>query len=134
MIIRIFGLVILGLLGGAVLLVFGQVGGTDGTLENVPGTEISVTLEAKETYKVTIQEGSSVFDVMEMAQEQGFSFAGREFLGIGFFVEEIEGKAQNPGERMYWIYYVNDKKAQVGVSSYIIQANDVITFKYEEME
>ena len=134
MIIRILGLVILGLLGGAVILLSGQIGGTDGTLDNVLRAEISATLEAKETYEVTVLQGSSVFDVMETAQEDGFSFAGKEFTGIGFFVEEIEGKAQNPRERMYWIYYVNNEKAQVGVSSYIIEDNDVITFKYEEME
>ncbi|MCP6726461.1 MAG: DUF4430 domain-containing protein [Patescibacteria group bacterium] len=135
MIIRIFGLVLLVLFAGAVLLISGQIGQTDRTLENVLGTDIAVILETEETrYEVTIPQGSSVFDVMQTAQDQGFTFAGREFSGLGFFVEEIEGKRQNPKERMYWIYYVNGKKAQVGVSLYIIEDNNVITFKYEEME
>ena len=135
MIMRIFGLVILVLFVGAVLLISGQIGQTDRTLENVLGTDISVTLKTEETsYEVTIPQGSSVYDIMEAAQEQGFSFEGREFSGIGFFVDEVEGKRQNPKDRMYWIYYVNGKKAQVGVSLYIIEDNDVITFRYEEME
>lgn len=135
MIIRIFGLVLLVLFAGAVLLISGQIAQTDRTLENVLGTDISVTLEAGETrYEVTIPQGSSVYDVMEEAEAQGFSFEGREFSGLGFFVEEIEDKRQNPKDRMYWIYYVNEKKAQVGVSLYIIEDNNVITFRYEEME
>lgn len=135
MIIRIFGLVLLVLFAGAVLLISGQIAQTDRTLENVLGTDISVTLKTGETsYEVTIPQGSSVYDVMERAQAQGFMFAGREFSGLGFFVEEIEGRRQNPKDRMYWIYYVNEKKAQVGVSLYIIEDNNVITFRYEEME
>ena len=128
MMIRIFILVVLGLLGATVLVVPGQI---DRTSENV----LAVVLEVEQLrYEVNISQGSSVLHVMSVAQEQGFSFRGRDFSGIGFFVEEIQGKRQNPGDRTYWIYYVNGEKAQVGVSSYIVEDKDVITFTYEEME
>ena len=110
----------------------------DRTSENVlgAGKEISASLVTPEnTYEVVVPQGSTVLDAMYAAQkEHEFSFKGKEFSGIGFFVEEIEGIRQDPLNKMYWIYYVNKEKAQVGVSSYIIQDNDVITFKYEEME
>ena len=92
---------------------------------------VSLVVEGK-SYEVKIVPGSSVYNVLEAAKEQGFSFKGREFLGMGFFVEEVNGKAESNGQGMYWIYLVNSKKAEVGVSSYIIQPNDVITWSYEK--
>ena len=134
MIKRIFGLALLGFLGGVVLLLSGQFSHTDRTLDNVLRTDTVSLIAQDASYKVALPDGSSVLDAMQTAKENGFSFQGREFPGLGFFVEEIAGKAQNPKEGMYWIYYVNGEKAQVGVSSYIIQDNDVITFKYEAMD
>ena len=92
---------------------------------------VSLVVEGK-SYEVKIVPGSSVYNVLEAGKEQGFSFKGREFLGMGFFVEEVNGKAESSRQGMYWIYLVNNKKAEVGVSSYIIQPNDVITWSYEK--
>lgn len=102
-----------------------------------PGTEqeqlipVSLVVEGK-SYELKVAPGSSVYNVLEAAREQGLSFKGREFPGMGFFVEEINGKAESNRQGMYWIYSVNNKKAEVGVSSYIIQPNDVITWSYEK--
>ncbi len=92
---------------------------------------VSLVVEGK-SYELKVAPGSSVYDVLEAAREQGLSFKGREFSGMGFFVEEINGKAESNRQRMYWIYSVNNKKAEVGVSSYIIQPNDVISWSYEK--
>ena len=94
---------------------------------------ISVSLMVEgNNYEVKVVPGSSVYDALEAAEEQGLSFKGREFPGMGFFVEEINGKAESSRQGMYWIYLVNNKKAEVGVSSYIIQPNDVISWSYEK--
>ncbi|OHA68959.1 MAG: hypothetical protein A3B24_00590 [Candidatus Wildermuthbacteria bacterium RIFCSPLOWO2_01_FULL_48_16] len=129
------------LLFGSAALVLGLaeawVGQTeDRTSELVLVTEtelvtVSLVVE-EERHEVEVRAGSSVYDVLEAAKEQGLSFKGREFSGMGFFVEEINGKAESNRQRMYWIYSVNNKKAEVGVSSYIIQPNDVITWTYEK--
>lgn len=63
-----------------------------------------------------------------------FTFSGKEYSGLGFFVEEINGVKNNTQEGRYWIYYINGKKAQVGISSYILKPNDIIMWKYEPDE
>jgi hypothetical protein len=78
---------------------------------------------------------STVYDLMLQAQEEtDFTFSGREFAGIGFFVEEINKKRQSNKERKYWIYSINGKKAMVGVSQYIVEPYDIITWNYEDQE
>jgi len=135
MIVRIIGLILLGFIAATVLGFSGQLNKTDRTLENVLTEELAATIKVQdEIYEVVVLQGSSVFDAMEVAQEQGFLFAGKDYMGMGFFVEEINGIQQTPQEKMYWIYSVNGEKAQVGVSSYVIEDNDVITFTYEGME
>lgn len=87
----------------------------------------------EERYEVQVSPGSSVYDLMKYAEAQnGLEFKGRSFSGMGFFIEEIQGKAQNNRAGMYWIYSINGKKAEVGVSNYIIQPNDVISWSYEQ--
>ncbi|MDP2664669.1 MAG: DUF4430 domain-containing protein [bacterium] len=94
---------------------------------------IPVSLIVEETkYELKVAPGSSAYHVLEAAKEQGLSFKGREFPGMGFFVEEVNGKAESSRQGMYWIYSINNKKAEVGVSIYIIQPNDVITWSYEK--
>ena len=84
-------------------------------------------------YESDISQNTSVYDFMvELQDTQDFQFSGRDFFGIGFFVEEINHVVENAQERVYWIFYINDQKAKVGISSYIIQPNDIITWKYEK--
>ncbi len=101
--------------------------------ENVVKTiHVSLTV-GEQRYEISVPEGSSVYDVLQTARTQlGITYRGKNFLGLGFFVDEINGQSSNPKEGKYWIYYVNGKEAQVGVSNYIVQPNDVITWKYEK--
>ena len=95
---------------------------------------VEVTLEVGgSAYEVLVPQGSTTYDLMQKAQAEGkFRFQGRDFPGLGFLVEEIQGQRQNPRQGMYWIYSINDKKAEVGVSNYILKPYDVITWKYEK--
>ena len=108
------------------------------TQQDVLWTEpkIEVLLQANEAeYELLVPKGSTVYDLMRAASEMSnFRFRGRDFGGLGFFVEEVEGLAQDSSQGMYWIYYVNNEKAKVGVSSYIISPNDIISWKYEKAE
>lgn len=91
----------------------------------------------EETYALSLPEQSSVYDLMEKAREvHGILFGGREYTGIGFFVDEINGVKNNEGgNSKYWIYSINGQKAQVGISQYILQDGDIISWNYEdEME
>jgi len=95
---------------------------------------ILVNLVVEEVeYEMSVVPGSSAYDVMVQAQEtSNLSFEGSEFSGLGFFVEEINGLRQNPRVGKYWIYYINDRAAKVGISVYRVKTNDVILWKYEK--
>lgn len=60
-----------------------------------------------------------------------FNFNGKEYTGLGFFVEEINGLKNSPTENKFWIYYINNQLAKVGVSLYTLKPNDIINWKYE---
>ena len=97
---------------------------------------IETTLAVQEkTYLVSLPEGSSAYDLMVRAQETSdFQFKGREFPGLGFFIQAINGLEQSPRLGKYWIYYINGKKAEVGISAYTVNTHDIILWKYEDEE
>lgn len=83
-------------------------------------------------FSIAVSPGASVFEAMKQLQsEQGLSWQSKDFAGLGAFVESINGLANNPRNNLFWIYYVNDKPAPLGVSSMKLNPNDVITWKYE---
>ena len=97
---------------------------------------IEAALEVGEkTYQVFLPKDSSAYDLMAKAQETSdFSFRGQEFPGLGFFIQEINGLEQSPRIGKYWIYYINGKKAEVGISAYTVNNHDIISWKYEDEE
>lgn len=108
------------------------------SLEKAPQQEnyIAATLAVGErTYQVSVPEGSSVYDLMMRAQATSdFQFRGKEFPGLGFFIQNINGLEQSPRTGKYWVYYINDIKAEVGISVYTVKAYDIISWKYEDEE
>jgi hypothetical protein len=76
--------------------------------------------------------GSSVYDLMvKMQNENKIKFNGKTYPDLGFFVEEINGLKNNLiGEN--WLYYVNGRPAQVGISNYKLKQGDIIEWKYED--
>ena len=103
------------------------------TEKTVPLSFLIPSLSYKEN--VNVKEGSSVYEAMFAMQEQtDFTFSGTNYGSLGFFVESIEGIQNDTLKGKYWIYYINGKKAQMGISQYIIQPNDIITWTYEDEE
>lgn len=91
---------------------------------------VSTTLQVLDkSYSLKTEEGVSVYDVMKDASNEGFSFEGKEYPSMGFFVEKINGIKN--GEGGNWIYYVNGVEASIGISNYIIKDGDIITWKFE---
>lgn len=85
------------------------------------------------SYDLRVPLGSSVYDVMKQAREtRGLEFQGRDFSGIGYFVEEINGKRQDLKVSHFWILYMNGQKAKAGVSSSFVNNQDIIEWKYED--
>lgn len=83
-------------------------------------------------YETNIEKDKSVYDLMNNVKSdvsKNFTFEGREFGGMGYFVDSINGVKGESGA--YWIYYVNDKKAEIGVSQYVLKDKDVVEWKRE---
>lgn len=97
----------------------------------VPQTPATATLIFEGTrFPLHAPEGSSVKEAMdELVREGGFSYAYKEYTGIGAFVTEIQGRA---GTNEYWILYVNGKSADTGISATHIRPGDVIEWKLEK--
>lgn len=82
-------------------------------------------------YEAEIKPGSSVYDLMNLLKtENKINFSGKNYSGLGFFVEEINGLKNNSAGKN-WLYYTNGKPAPVGISNYLINNNDIIEWKYE---
>lgn len=83
-------------------------------------------------FEAEIKTGASVYDLMNLLKaENKIIFFGKDYSELGFFVEEINGLRNNQSGKN-WVYYVNGRPAQVGVSNYMIKTGDIIEWKYEE--
>lgn len=86
----------------------------------------------KERCAVTITETTTVHKVMQTAGRQcGFSYSGKKQGDLGFFVQDIAGLSQSVNDGYYWIFSVNGKKSQLGVSTRTVKPGDTIQWTYE---
>lgn len=82
-------------------------------------------------FELRFNDGEVLFDVLNrlrLARE--IDFGGKEYSGLGFFVERINELKPGKGESL--ILFVNNKKADVGVSGYKLKKGDLIEFKVED--
>ena len=97
------------------------------------GNIINVNLEVLgKSYQAKVLEDSSVYDLMVSLRNNkinSFTFNYKEYSGLGIFIDEINGV--KGGDSGYWIYYINNKEASVGVSNYILKEGDDILWKLE---
>ena len=92
--------------------------------ENKPPFSIS-------SIQFTSESKQNVYDFMEKLKNEGkINFKEKTYTGMGKFIEELNG-IKNNGDKN-WIYYVNGKKASIGVSNYKINIGDIVSWKYEE--
>lgn len=85
-----------------------------------------------ENYQTDFVSGDTVFDIMnriKAKKENAFDFKYKEYPSLGVFVNEINGIGSKDGK--YWIYYVNGKEAEVGVSKYVLKESDIISWNQE---
>ncbi|OGH87647.1 MAG: hypothetical protein A3J93_03960 [Candidatus Magasanikbacteria bacterium RIFOXYC2_FULL_42_28] len=67
---------------------------------------------------------------LETSSVAPFSFSGKEYAGIGFFVDGINDIKNNPTAGKYWVYYLNGQPAPVGISTYLLKSGDIINWQY----
>ena len=87
------------------------------------------------SYPIALIGSSSVYDVMQSFNEVGkIKVDFKDYSGLGYFVDGIDGVKSDTLRAKYWIYYINGAKAQVGISNYQLKSGDIITWKYESAE
>lgn len=93
--------------------------------------EVSIKVIDK-NFIVKVADGSTALEAMEkLANEnKDFKFVGKNYGSMGIFIESINGI--DGTNKKFWIYYVNNEKASVGVSKYVLRGGDIISWKLED--
>ena len=82
-------------------------------------------------YQIDVTPNETVVDAMRsLASTSDFSYTGKDYPGLGVFVDSINGQKGENG--MYWILYVNGTTSANGVSATTLKTGDVIEWKYEK--
>lgn len=82
------------------------------------------------SYSMHVSPNETVLGAMRALEKLGdFVFGGKEYPGMGFFVESING--QKNSNNMYWILYVNGKLSGAGISQATIHPGDTVEWRYE---
>lgn len=106
------------------------------TVEKLSETEKNTILIKinNQEYSFNIKEKETLLDVMRLLtadSRQPFTFSGKDYPGMGFFVEEINGQKNDSSKNLFWVYYINGRSAEKGISLYEPKPNDSIEWKLE---
>ena len=103
------------------------------TTDSETNNPISATIEINnQKYNLKLKESSTVYDALQqLTNDKKNTIVMKEFKGMGYFVDEINGIKNDNQNNKYWIYYINGQSAKMGISSYVLKNNDLITWKYE---
>ena len=83
-----------------------------------------------ETIPLSVRTRTSLYDALLLAKEnKQIIFSGKNYPVLGFFVTDIGSLHTGDGKNL--IYYINNKEANVGVSSYLPKDGDIILWKLE---
>ena len=104
-----------------------------------PAQSVTSTLTLQvddESYSIPFRDNLTVHDLMlEIQNKEDFTFDGKDYgPDMGYFVESINGIAGDTEKNIYWVFYLNDKKAETGISATTLNPNDIITWKYEPLQ
>lgn len=102
------------------------------SVQSVPDDSLHASFAIGErTYDLRFREGETLYQAMRRLEQAGaIAIEGKNFSGLGFFVEGLNGERNGRGN--YWIYSVNGVKASVGVEGYRPKAGDRIVWTFEE--
>lgn len=93
---------------------------------------INVIIEiAGAKHNLAIEENATVYDAMiSLINNKSITAEFKEFKGMGYFIEEINGIKGNNKTSEYWFFYINGESSMIGISQYKLKNNDLITWKY----
>jgi hypothetical protein len=85
-----------------------------------------------QVFESSFSEGQTLYEAMnQMKDIEQISFEEKDFSGLGSYMYSINGVEENKREGLYWIYYINGKQANIGVSNYILKDGDQIKWQLE---
>ncbi|MCC5894216.1 MAG: DUF4430 domain-containing protein [Alkalibacterium sp.] len=120
--------------GSAIVVVLIVVGlWTSGLASNTPST----AEQDQEVQVIIIAQGQEVSeDTIEIAEDTTLMELMQQHYDIVVtddgFIEAIEGIEQDPEEKMFWVYEVNDEMVNEGAGDFIPAENDLITWELKE--
>ena len=83
------------------------------------------------TYSLDIAPNETVIDAMRsLASTSDFSYTGKDYPGLGVFVDSINGRKNAGG--MYWILYLDGTTTSSGASATVLNDSDIVEWKYEK--
>ena len=110
-----------------------HVTGTDQQAFEEQSAQVTVDIDGQQ-YAVVVPDGSTALDVMNQAQrDDDLTYSGKEYEGLGYLVETINGQTNNTSDNVYWTLYMNNEVANVGVNDLIVHTGDAIGWKYETL-
>jgi hypothetical protein len=112
--------------------------------ENIPevsNTEIQSTVSKEEkqfseialmagelTLDLKFTPGQTLYEILiDDKNSELISINGKEHSGLGYFVTDIG--TLHEGDGKYLMYYINDKEASFGISSYVPKNGDIIKWQ-----
>lgn len=105
---------------------------TTAVVPEVKGENYTLIVGDKQ-YQISLPGQPTAYDLMLALKRRGdFDFQGKGSAGLGWFVEAINGVKNNSFKNIFWFFYVNGQSSNVGISSYVLKPNDVISWKYEK--
>lgn len=109
---------------------------TEPSDQNAPLVTVTLVIlgpTGQQVYPVTIEDGSTVEEVMVAAQAQGLTMELQAFGGMGAYVASINGVAEDLRNQMVWIFRINGEKSVMGISSAVVHGGETIQWVYEKM-
>jgi hypothetical protein len=102
------------------------------TTQLVPTKETNKNLPSPTELSFIAREQDTVYGFMEKLKKEGkINFVDKTYSGMGKLILSINGQKSNGNKT--WIYYVNGKEANVGISNYQIKPGDIVSWKYESV-
>ncbi len=96
-----------------------------------PDTPPTLPTRTPSPVSIPVLTPGTVLDAMRAydATPATFSFATREYPGIGSFVEEVNGVREGGG--MHWILYINGRTSDLGASQAQVRPGDRVLWRFE---
>ncbi len=86
---------------------------------------------SRTSYTIPVLTSESVLDAMRaFAASSSFTFTGRDYPSLGFFVESINGKESTGGYN--WMLYVDGTQSPKGASQEMVAPGDAVEWRYEQ--